>query len=49
MDIRDIDLVIAKVERIDSNIRSIQRQVKYAADDDGIWFSGSRAWQERNK
>jgi hypothetical protein len=38
MDIRDIDLVIAEVERIDSNIRSIQRQVKYEADDDGIWF-----------
>jgi hypothetical protein len=36
---RDIDLVIAEVERHDSNIRSIQLQVKHPGyDDDGIWF-----------
>jgi hypothetical protein len=36
---RDIDLVIAEVERHDSNIRSIQLQVKHPGiDDDGIWY-----------
>ena len=36
---RDIDLVIAEVASHDSNIRSIQAQVKHPGyDDDGIWY-----------
>lgn len=39
MSMRDIDLVIAEVERHDSNIRSTQLQVKHPGyDDDGIWY-----------
>jgi hypothetical protein len=39
MSMRDIDLVIAEIARRDSNIRSIQLQVKHPGyDDDGIWY-----------
>jgi len=38
MSMRDIDLVIAEVERYDPNIRSWQLEVKHPSDDDGIWF-----------
>src|SRR5262245_23842975 len=39
MSMRDIDIVIAEVERHNSNIRSTQLQVKHPGyDDDAIWF-----------